>query len=173
MRRFLPIFLCELAPERSFYTGSFGEPHRLAINLPSRPAGQQPSPHGGYPKHFKGICWTRPLRLETLVRGGARSTPGFSPDPKFSLANSPVSPLDRLRLLTAPSNVGYRAWDGTNRGRTSGGKLECAGITIIAPPSNQGARSTSRITPRHVTLVDNYGHRKARNESGRRVRTDG
>src|SRR5208337_1491026 len=32
--------------------------------------------------------------------------PGFSPDPKFSLATSPVSPVDRLRLLTAPSNVG-------------------------------------------------------------------
>jgi hypothetical protein len=32
--------------------------------------------------------------------------PGFRPDPKFSLANSPVSPLDRLRLLTAPSNAG-------------------------------------------------------------------
>jgi hypothetical protein len=31
--------------------------------------------------------------------------PGFSPDPKFSLANSPVSPVDRLRLLTAPSNT--------------------------------------------------------------------
>src|ERR1035438_4366862 len=31
--------------------------------------------------------------------------PGFSPDPKFSLANSPVSPVDRLRLLTAPSNL--------------------------------------------------------------------
>ena len=86
-----------------------GEPSLLAINLPSRPAGQQPSPHGGYPKHFKGICWTRPLRLETLVRGGARSTPGFSPDPKFSLANSPVSPLDRLRLLTAPSNTASRS----------------------------------------------------------------
>ena len=34
--------------------------------------------------------------------------PGFRPDPKFSLANSPVSPVDRLRLLTAPSNVGSR-----------------------------------------------------------------
>ena len=32
--------------------------------------------------------------------------PGFSPDPKFSLANSPVSPVDRLRLLTAPSSKG-------------------------------------------------------------------
>src|ERR1035437_1609994 len=39
-------------------------------------------------------------------RGGARSTPGFSPDPKFSLANSPVSPVDRLRLLTAPYSKG-------------------------------------------------------------------
>ena len=42
-------------------------------------------------------------------RGLARSTPGFSPDPKFSLANSPVSPLDRLRLLTAPSNAASRS----------------------------------------------------------------
>ena len=32
--------------------------------------------------------------------------PGFSPDPTFSLANSPVSPVDRMRLLTASSNVG-------------------------------------------------------------------
>ena len=32
--------------------------------------------------------------------------PGFNADPTFSLANSPVSPVDRLRLLTAPSNAG-------------------------------------------------------------------
>ena len=31
--------------------------------------------------------------------------PGFTADPTFSLANSPVSPVDRLRLLTAPSNL--------------------------------------------------------------------
>jgi hypothetical protein len=38
---------------------------------------------------------------------GVRAQPlGFSPDPKFSLASSPVSRVDRLRLLTAPSNVG-------------------------------------------------------------------
>lgn len=34
--------------------------------------------------------------------------PGFNADPTFSLANSPVSQLDRLRLLTAPSNAGAK-----------------------------------------------------------------
>ena len=34
--------------------------------------------------------------------------PGFSPDPKFSLANSPVSPVDRRRLLTALSNEAHQ-----------------------------------------------------------------
>jgi hypothetical protein len=32
--------------------------------------------------------------------------PGFRPDPTFSLANSPVSPVDRLRLLTGGGERG-------------------------------------------------------------------
>jgi len=40
--------------------------------------------------------------------GGRAQPPGFNADPKFSLANSPLSPVDRLRLLTAPSNVAAR-----------------------------------------------------------------
>ena len=42
--------------------------------------------------------------------------PGFNADPKFSLANSPVSPLDMLRLLTAPSNMGGHADQVRNSG---------------------------------------------------------
>src|ERR1039457_5587035 len=36
----------------------------------------------------------------------AEQTDCISPSPPFSLANSPVSPVDRRRLLTAPSNAG-------------------------------------------------------------------
>jgi hypothetical protein len=34
--------------------------------------------------------------------------PGFNVAPEFSYANSPVSPVDRLRLLTAPSKSAPR-----------------------------------------------------------------
>jgi hypothetical protein len=40
------------------------------------------------------------------VRG---QPPGFNADPTFSPANSRVSPVDRLRLLTAPSNAAPQA----------------------------------------------------------------
>ena len=59
-----------------------------------------------YPQHSAGsrALWGS-LRLEERSCGGARSTPGLRPNPTFSLANSPVSPVDRTRLLTASSNA--------------------------------------------------------------------
>jgi len=42
-----------------------------------------------------------PLAPEALRHAPLQAQPpGFRPDPTFSLANSPVSPVDRLRLLT-------------------------------------------------------------------------
>lgn len=45
------------------------------------------------------------LWLEERFRGDTRSTPGLRSNPAFLLANSLVSPVDRKRLLTAPSNT--------------------------------------------------------------------
>ena len=49
------------------------------------------------------------LQLEPGFCGTADTTPGLRPNPTFSHANSPVSPVDRLRLLTALFNMGCRA----------------------------------------------------------------
>ena len=46
--------------------------------------------------------------MERSRRGGASSTPGLRPNPKLSGTNSLVSPVDRRRLLTAPSNLGFQ-----------------------------------------------------------------
>ena len=35
----------------------------------------------------------------------AQTTPGLESNPTFTRTNSPVSPVDRKRLLTAPSNT--------------------------------------------------------------------
>ena len=56
--------------------------------------------------------------------------PGFNADPKFSLANSPVSPVDRLRLLTAPSNLAaqeFRISNSACRARLKARGLRIAG----------------------------------------------
>ena len=39
------------------------------------------------------------------IAGVQAQPPGLRPNPTFSLANSPVSPVDRSRLLRAPSNA--------------------------------------------------------------------
>src|SRR6266446_1795480 len=48
------------------------------------------------------------LWLEESFRRVRAQPTGLRSDPTFSLANSPVSPVDRQRLLTAPYNVGGR-----------------------------------------------------------------
>ena len=55
-----------------------------------------------YPQHSAGF--SLPLVLSGWKRGIAgvqAQPPGLRPNPTFSLANSPVSPVDRSRLLTA------------------------------------------------------------------------
>ncbi len=61
-----------------------------------------------YPKHFKDSCRRRPLGFWAGRRGSARSTARLSVQGRILLADSRVSPVDRLRLLTAPSNVDTR-----------------------------------------------------------------
>jgi P27 family predicted phage terminase small subunit len=39
--------------------------------------------------------------------------PGLMPNPTFLLASSPVSPVDRARLLTASSRAGCQEWHAT------------------------------------------------------------
>ena len=51
------------------------EPHDLAINLPPVLLDTSQLRRVLYPKQFKGLCWSRPLRLERRLRGRARSTP--------------------------------------------------------------------------------------------------
>jgi hypothetical protein len=57
------------------------------------------------PKNSKVFAGVALSSLKGGFAGLRAQPPGFSADPKFSLANSPVSPVDRLRLLTAPSNT--------------------------------------------------------------------
>ena len=49
------------------------------------------------------------------IAGVRAQPPGLRPNPTFSLANSPVSPVDRRRLLTAPSNPGGRDFGSKHR----------------------------------------------------------
>ena len=64
-------------------------------------------------RRFSGVAGA--LWFEERFRGGASSTPGLRPNPAFSLANSPVSPVDRKRLLTASSNAGCRQFSSNRR----------------------------------------------------------
>ena len=56
---------------------------------------------------------------------------GSKPDPTFSLANSPVSPVDRLRLLTAPSNLAGQSADFKLAGVA--GIADTAGDAVVIP----------------------------------------
>jgi hypothetical protein len=69
----------------------------VPVSLTAAPVA--PSPVSATFRRFSRV--THFLRLEERLRGGARSTPGLRPNPTFSPANSPVSLVDRMLLLTA------------------------------------------------------------------------
>jgi hypothetical protein len=55
-------------------------------------------------RRFLRVQAVSPVGKETAR--GCKLNPGLRPNPAFPLANSPVSPVDRTRLLTAPSKPG-------------------------------------------------------------------
>ena len=62
-----------------------------------------------HPKHFKRSWPRRPLSLETPIGDGRIQPRGSSPGAMNSDAESRVSPVDRLRLLTGASKTGETA----------------------------------------------------------------
>jgi hypothetical protein len=98
--------------ERKVCNNEFLGSHYLCAPTPnayfvdSSPSGQL----GTYPPHSAGF------RMSCVLSGWKRGIVrvhtqpvGLRPNPTFSPANSPVSLVDRSRLLTASSNVGSRA----------------------------------------------------------------
>ena len=63
-----------------------------------------------YPQHSGGLCASRVLSgwKRGIVRVQAQP-PGLRSNPMFSLANSPVSPVDRKRLLTGGLSLASHA----------------------------------------------------------------
>ena len=60
-----------------------------------------------YPPHSARSCAPRVVsRWKQGVAGWRVEPPGLRPNPTSSPVNSRISPVDRSRLLTAPSNVG-------------------------------------------------------------------
>jgi len=100
--------------------------------------------------------------------------PGFSPDPKYSLANSPVSPLDSLRLLTAPSNTGGQEFTISNLARPNAGSLRHSHPPVgnfsrlVFPHAGSGSRPTNSLsdlsTPRLDTAALSLPTSKAEDE---------
>ena len=67
-----------------------------------------------YPPHSAGSCVWRVLSGWKRGLAGLRvQPPGLRPNPTFSLANSPVSPVDRSPLLTVLSNMGCHGIHGS------------------------------------------------------------
>jgi hypothetical protein len=60
------------------------------------------------PTFRRFLCAKRSLPLEGRSFGVAQTTLGLESNPTFSLANSPGSPVDSRRLLTALSNAAHQ-----------------------------------------------------------------
>jgi len=106
----VPIESMAYEVERSFYTGLSGEPYLFAPTpsgcFVDSSAPRLPRPYPQHSDSFPAPCvlagWQRG------ILGVSTQPPGLRPNPTLSVANSPVSPVDRRRLLTAPSNTGWR-----------------------------------------------------------------
>ena len=83
----------------------------LSAPTPSGCLDDSSTPHlpRPYPQHSAGF--SAPHVLSGWKRGIAgvqAQPPGLRPNPMFPLANSPISPVDRKRLLTGGLSAGCR-----------------------------------------------------------------
>ena len=92
-----------------------------------------------YPQHsasFSAPCFLSGWKRDIL--GVRTQPPRLRPNPTFSPANSPVSPVDRSRLLTASSKAGCQEWHATAVA-TDSKNLNSAEADFTAPYTRFGA----------------------------------